>query len=213
MNEQIAAWELWYKEGLGKRESVSGVGSTLESTKAIRLALPGIFKRYQIQSILDLGCGDWNWMKLVDLSGIKYVGWDVVPAQIEANKLAFPDHRFVDCKRTSSLHRFEVGDAISDPVPKVDLILCRDLLFHLTNEQIGRVLENVRVSGSKRLLTTFFPQVVTNTDVRIGKWPPWRAINLCAYPFNLPPPVEVVEEGDSQACRGRIMGLFNVGSM
>jgi len=201
MSKQAEAWKLWYHEGVGKRESVSGVGSTLESTKAIRTALPRIFNQYYVKSMLDLGCGDWNWMKLVDLLGITYTGWDIVFEQIEANRLAFPDK----C--------FEVHDVLTNAIPKVDLVLCRDLLFHLTNDQILVILENVRASGSQWLLTTTFPRETFNKDVHIGKRPPWRAINLRVEPFNLPPPVGIIEEGNSQACRGRVVGLFDVGTI
>jgi hypothetical protein len=38
------------------------------------------------QSLLDAGCGDFNWMRTVDLPGIKYIGVDVVSDLIERNR-------------------------------------------------------------------------------------------------------------------------------
>ena len=62
-------------------ESVSGHGSTLEATKVIRQALPVLFARYGINSVLDLPCGDLNWSRLVNWPET-YIGADIVPQLI-----------------------------------------------------------------------------------------------------------------------------------
>jgi len=40
----------------------------------------------QIKTLLDAPCGDGNWINKVDLSGITYIGADIVPEIIETNK-------------------------------------------------------------------------------------------------------------------------------
>jgi len=197
MSEQSEAWDRWYQDGIGQRESISGVGSTLKSTVAVRKALPGLIGRHKIKSIIDVPCGDWNWMQHLCLDGVDYVGYDVVSEQIEANRKAFP------------WYHFEVLDLINDIlIAQADLVICRDFLFHIPNEDVHSALINLKASG-RLLLTTTFPSTKKNVDVRIRKTPPWRAINLCIEPFNLPEPIEVIYEGNSSACRGRIMGLFD----
>lgn len=56
-----------------------GHGSNLKQTQEIINQLPNIFKQHGVHSILDLPCGDYNWMKHVDLSDINYIGGDIVP--------------------------------------------------------------------------------------------------------------------------------------
>ena len=63
----------------GNRESVSGEGSNLERTKVVRAELPGLLARHGVRSLLDAPCGDFYWMKEVDLAGVDYIGVDIVP--------------------------------------------------------------------------------------------------------------------------------------
>ena len=56
-----------------KRESVSGIGSSLEQTREIINTLPSILKKFEIRSMLDLPCGDFNWMRNIGFSKISYI--------------------------------------------------------------------------------------------------------------------------------------------
>jgi hypothetical protein len=51
----------------GLPETPCGYGSTLEATKAQRDWIPQVIRRHGITSIVDVGAGDLNWIKLVDL--------------------------------------------------------------------------------------------------------------------------------------------------
>jgi len=202
--KQVEAWVSWRKRftsGQAKRESVSGHGSSLENTKEIREALPGIFERFCIKIFTDVPCGDWNWMKEVDLSRVDYLGLDVIPAQIRDNRKQFPGVRF------------QVSNLTTDVPRRSDLILCRDLLFHLSNDLALQCLKNLKASGSKWLLTTTFPSLPGNRDLSLSVNVGWRQVNLCRPPFNLPEPVEVIQENDSDACRGRVVALFDLEAM
>jgi hypothetical protein len=196
---QNQAWINQYSKEAGTRESVSGYGSSLENTAEIRQALPFIFSRYGIKSVVDMPCGDWNWMKEVDLGDVKYTGLDIVPAMIANNT-----HNYgavgID---------FAVHDAVNDIPPKADLIICRDFLFHIPNSKVHQVLENVANSGCQFILTTLFPKIL-NEDIQDDSSIRWRKINLCAHPFNFPEPEYIIQENDSDACQGRIVGLFRL---
>src|SRR5664279_1649792 len=50
----------------GVEETRSGLGSTVQSTQAIREALPKLIAELQIRTLLDIPCGDFNWMKLMN---------------------------------------------------------------------------------------------------------------------------------------------------
>ncbi|CAE6935807.1 hypothetical protein [Paraburkholderia domus] len=67
---------------LGKKwhsaESVSGWGSEQGNTERFVRELPDLASRYNVTSVLDVPCGDFNWMRHVDLGDIDYIGADFV---------------------------------------------------------------------------------------------------------------------------------------
>jgi len=153
-------------------ESVSGGGSEMQNTKVIRRELPVLLQKFGIKSILDIPCGDWNWMKDVDLCGASYIGADIVEPLIGLNKANYTN---ID---------FRVLDLINDTLPKVDLIFVRDCLGHLSNDNVSLALRNCQESGSKYLLATSFTKWDMNPDVENGGW---KCINLMIPPFQLNP--------------------------
>jgi len=207
MSKQAEAWRDFYRQNRGwlstevctRQTPASGPGSGLDNTEPMRKALPGLFKRYGIKSILDVPCGDWNWMQEVDLTGIDYTGWDIVPQVIKANQLAFPDYRF------------EVHDVFTDRIPKVDLVLSRDFLLHISNRDILAVIENIRISGSRWWLASNYPRGCPNVD--ITKLIGCRAVDLCREPYNLEEPVEFIQEPWTKNQPKKTLALFDVQKM
>jgi SAM-dependent methyltransferase len=163
-------------------ESSSGPGSGLDQTRALRTALPALFRRRGISSLLDLPCGDWRWMARVDLGGLGYTGGDLLEELVAQNQKRYggPSRHFVQLDLT-----------VSD-LPGADLLLCRDCLVHLSFADIARAFRNISRSGIALLLTTTFPAQSVNTDIVTGDW---RPLNLQEPPFNLPAPAEVINEG------------------
>lgn len=176
MKERFA--EIYKHNQWGGNESKSDPGSGLNQTVIIREGIESIFKIYNIKSILDIPCGDFNWMKEVNLSGIRYIGADIVEDIIQ------------DCSKKYS-HEFQVMDITLSDLPKVDLIFSRDCFVHLPYIDIHKSLENVRRSGSKYFLSTSFTHHI-NIEGKLGGW---RPINLQSDPFNLPDPLLILNEG------------------
>ena len=58
--------------------SPSGLGSEVSATRTIVEALPALLVGLGCETLLDVGCGDWNWMREVRLP-CDYVGIDIVP--------------------------------------------------------------------------------------------------------------------------------------
>ncbi len=158
---------LWTSE-----ESRSGLGSELKSTEVIRRELPELFKKFKIESVLDIPCGDFNWMQHVDMNNVNYIGADIVDKMIESNNITFPNMDF------------RVLDLTESELPKVDLIFVRDLLGHFNYQNVNKALQNIIRSGSKYLLTTSFTRWHYNVDIENGGW---RPINLMLQPFSLKP--------------------------
>ena len=77
--ERIHETNLW-----GADTSVSGVGSELAATAAIRERLPGLLHERGVRSMLDAPCGDHRWMASVALDLYLYFGMDIVPSIVEA---------------------------------------------------------------------------------------------------------------------------------
>ena len=167
--------ELWTSNSYGNFETHSGAGSTLKATRELRLWLADIFKRLKIRSLLDAGCGDAAWIAEVAEALDLYIGVDVVDEQIEIDRRI---HR----GRGNML--FKEGDITRDPLPRADMILCRDTLTHLPNAEVASTLAGFRRSGTRYLLATHFPKAAAK-DVELGGW---RAINLEQPPFSLGSP-------------------------
>lgn len=109
-----------------------------------------------MRSVLDLGCGDLEWMatcRAVTERRLLYHGIDVVPELIGHHQRVYP--WFVG----------EVGDLEAMPrlggtreQPMVaDIVLLKDVLFHLCNGMAGQILMYVNKLQWKRLLISTHP--------------------------------------------------------
>jgi len=163
-------------------ESKSGIGSTIEQTTILIKEFEKLLVERKIESILDIPCGDYNWMQKVKKSNIKYLGADIVKPLIKSNRKKFKKDK--NCK-------FRIIDLINDPLPKSDLIFVRDCFVHLTFEEITKSIQNIKKSGCKYLLTTTFPNHKDNVDSCNGGW---RTLNLVEQPFNFPTPLLYINE-------------------
>jgi len=182
MNDRASRFQRIFEDNAwGNSESVSGEGSNLARTAVVRAKLPGLLARHGVRSLLDAPCGDFYWMKEVELGDVEYIGADIVPEIIERDIrwYAAPRRRFVVC------------DLVEDALPAADLILCRDCLVHLPDAEIRKAIENFRRSGATWLLTTTFTGDRKNHDIELGEW---RAINFERPPYSFPSPVEVINE-------------------
>lgn len=194
----------YYKENVWKgKESLSGPGSDYEQTKYLIPELQILFKSYSISSILDLPCGDFNWMKRINLDDINYLGGDIVTDLIKSNRLNYGTKNI----------KFDLIDVVSDDLPKVDLIITRDCFVHLPNKDIHKAINNIKKSNSKYLLTTNFTwrSQSVNTDISVGQW---RRINLELSPFNFSKPEYVLIEGNTQSNdRDKTMCLWDINNI
>ncbi len=183
----------------GDRESVSGKGSNLQSTEELRRLLPPLLAELGVRSMVDVPCGDFNWMAHVDLSGVDYLGGDIVPELIERNRT----------KHSRAGIAFEVIDLIAGPVPKADLVFCRDCLVHLSNAHVAAALANIRASDANWLLTTVYGGS-PNDDIYTGEW---RPIDISRPPFGLPAPRRLIAEGKDWLpgqAKDKMLGLWRV---
>jgi hypothetical protein len=179
--ERIYSTNLW-----SDPESRSGVGSRLASTRALRAELPMVLRQLETRVLLDVPCGDFTWMEHVDLSGVEYIGGDIVPSIVEENRR----------RHAHESRRFVVLDLTRDLLPAADVLLCRDCLVHLSYANIEAVLANIARSSIRYLLMTSFPGRGDNRDVVDGDW---RPLDFQTPPFSFPEPrLTVVENCEEE---------------
>lgn len=171
---------------------LSGEGSTLEATAELRRSLPAVLDRLGARTLLDVGCGDFFWMRTLDLP-CDYIGVDVVRPVIEANLRDFGDAR----------RRFLALDAIRDPLPPADVVLCREVLFHLSFAEARALLGNIVAGGCDWVMLTTDGGTLFNADIVAGGA---RLLNLEIAPFRLGRPDHEIDEGTSY--RGRRIGVW-----
>lgn len=179
----------------GEGESLSGKGSTLAYTANLRKELPGLLARHNVKTFLDAPCGDFNWMRMVDLTGIKYIGMELVQDLVRDNQSKY-----------QSEHRtFIQGDITISQLPNADMMMCRDCLFHLPYDFIYRFFKNFLRAQIPLLLLTS-NMIAHNKDIPVpGRW---RQLNMRRPPFSMPEALEAIEDWIDGSPR-RYMGLWS----
>ncbi|WP_413166749.1 FkbM family methyltransferase [Capilliphycus salinus ALCB114379] len=180
-------------------ESISGTGSSLVATEKIREQLPPLLKELNIKTMIDIPCGDFHWMSHVDLNVETYFGFDIVEEMIEQNRKKYPNKQY----------KFECVDILTDKLPCVDLIFCRDCIVHFSYQDAYQAFSNIINSQSKYLLTTTFPEK-ENKDIKTGQW---RPLNLCQSPFNFPLPIRLLKDRNplkNDPYADKSMGLWEI---
>lgn len=147
----------------------SGGGSNLDKSAIYLAYLQYLIDTYKPRTILDIGCGDWRFSQYINFGDAYYTGFDVVASVIDENKKRFSSDRvtFVAC------------DATRVPLPQADLIVCKDVVQHLSDE-LAIALVNKCTAADMFLLTNDYSPV----NVR-GELGGTRALNPTAEPFNL----------------------------
>ncbi|MBA2257354.1 MAG: class I SAM-dependent methyltransferase [Acidobacteria bacterium] len=166
-------------------DSASGTGSNLKQTETLRRELPAMLARLEVRTLLDAPCGDFHWLQHVELESVAYTGVDVVASLVAHCQASFG----------SASRQFMCRNILTDPLPRADAILSRDCLSHLSDGHALTALRNFRASGATWILATTYPSRPRNWDIVTGSW---RPINLCAAPFNFPPPVDALVEGSTE---------------
>ena len=183
MNREQIFTDIYTNKKWGSGETISGEGSTLENTMGLRDRLPDFLNALNIKSVVDAPCGDFHWFNSLkqDIDIDSYIGIDIVRSMILDNQI----------KYSNDIYQFMFMDLCTDVVPRADVIICRDCLMHLSNEDSLQVLRNFKQSGSKYLLITTNPNNPANMSIESGKF---RHLNMMKAPFNLPVPVMLLNE-------------------
>jgi hypothetical protein len=110
--------------------------------------------------VVDLGCGDFQVGRRIRQACGSYVACDVVPELIRYNSKAFAGQHV----------EFKCVNIIEDDLPEGEVVFLRQVLQHLSNEQIARVLP--KLTRFRFVVITEHlpgsPEFVPNLDHQIG---------------------------------------------
>ena len=136
-------WMKLYKRG-GHSGHGSGPGSIYKNNLLLIEWLNRFIKDNKIKSILDMGCGDMQWMPYVNLEGVDYTGVDYVDYLIEESRKKLPHLTFL-CKDILS-PKFSVERPF-------DLVFCKDVWHHCEGTERTCLMANIqKVEARFRML-------------------------------------------------------------
>lgn len=157
-------------------EGTSGCGSLISTTGPYRTFLSEFFKTHDIQSVVDAGCGDWEFSRIMDWDNIDYKGFDVVKHVVERNQSRYTQEHI----------NFFHANFLEIDLPPADLLICKDVLQHLPNEKIFAFLPQLSkykyclITNDVHQRTGTSRNPETDTGLRA-----YRCLDLTAPPFNI----------------------------
>ncbi len=165
-----------YKQGVWSWgvEWSSGSGGNLANAREYVGFIQSFLKDKNIQTVVDLGCGDWDLSRHIDWSGIHYFGFDVVKHLIERNQQRYG---------TQTISFFQ-GDGTNASLPKADLLICKDVLQHLPNSHIFQILQQLPKFKYCLITNDVNSDTLTcnNDDTTLGGY---HGVDLTRAPFNI----------------------------
>ena len=176
--EQVYEMKLW---GGSSSNFYSGIGSHHPEVvnPYIEVVISFLDSFQNELTLCDLGCGDFNVGKELVNYTTKYHAVDIVTSLIERN---------IEKYREDHLE-FHCLDIAIDELPSGDCALLRQVLQHLSNTEIQRIVGKLRVF--RYIIVTdhlpegdFIPNkdIISGQGIRLKKQ---SGVNLTAAPFNL----------------------------
>lgn len=133
------------------------------------------------QNVVDLGCGDFNIGSKIRPYCASYIACDIVPEVIEHNKIKY---------QNLNVH-FKVLDLSVDDLPTADIVFIRQVLQHLSNSDIQKLIPKLSKSYKYLILTEHLPSdqnyvynidIITGSDTRLNLN---SGVELTSAPFNM----------------------------
>lgn len=174
-DREKAARAFLNQEKRAPRNTVSGTGSTTGATSHVRQFLEAFIRTRNIQSIVDVPCGDLWWMKNTNIHGASYTGLDLIPEVVEKAQAIVPS--------TWEASAFNTLDIVTETPPTADLIICRDLFPYITTGETLQALQNLLAAKPSFLaLSSWGADHNGELKPRASGWG-WRAVNLTLSPY------------------------------
>lgn len=151
----------------------SGKGSLPKHNRGYISFLQNFLRQKRIQSVVDFGCGDWQFSRLINWQGIQYQGYDIVSSVIQANTEAYSTENI----------RFDLAPEDHSQLPAADLLISKDVIQHWSNIAIERFLPHIKRYKYALITNCVNPHGPTiNTDIADGEF---RDLDIRLEPFGL----------------------------
>jgi SAM-dependent methyltransferase len=155
---KIYARKMWGGEGF---DYYSGHGSHLQAHIGPYIkSVSEFLAQFPIpKNVVDLGCGDFHVASQIRSNAGSYIACDVVDDLILRNKTTYAN---LDVD-------FRVLDIIEDDLPQGDVVIIRQVLQHLSNSEIMKVVGKLK-NFRHIVITEFVPtgNFVPNLDQQTG---------------------------------------------
>jgi SAM-dependent methyltransferase len=113
----------------------SGSGSDDEYANIYSKIISKFIDDNQVKSMVDLGCGDFRvGKKIIEKVNVEYIGLDIVPDLVHYNNMNF----------SSDKVKFKCINIVKDDLMKAELCTIRQVLQHLSNNDIKKVLKKCK---------------------------------------------------------------------
>ncbi len=151
----------------------SGHGSLPSVTRGYRKFLQDFMKDNNIKSVVDFGCGDWQFSKYINWKDIRYIGVETVPNLVTKNQ---------------ELHGSKNVNFILSPdkyykISVADLLIIKDVLQHLEKGEIIKILkELVPRYRFVLIINNIEPRRSINVNIKRGGF---RPLDLRLHPYNV----------------------------
>lgn len=138
-------------------KTVCGNGSLKINNIDFLIFLENIITKYTINSLLDLGCGDLNYIgEYIQKSKLDFLGLDASVDLISYNKNMYKDYENL---------KFDICNIIENDIPRnYDLILIKEVFIHLSDNLIIQSLNNIKKSNPNYLLISGHSDNFKNKD-------------------------------------------------
>jgi SAM-dependent methyltransferase len=153
----------------------SGPGSHPYFTIEYRALIQRFISLNDIGSIVDIGCGDWQFSRFIDFGRADYLGFDVVRSVVERNQTMYASNNI----------KFDMMPDNVDMVPSGDLLILKDVLQHLPNHDVFDILNSVIKRFQFVLITNSYEKIDTAQNIDLPNHGAFRCLDLTAKPYCL----------------------------
>jgi len=185
-NSSEAVFTDIYQRGVWGGQWFSGGGSKAESSLPYMNILNYYLRKCHIKSVVDIGCGDWQFSRYIDWSGINYTGYDVVKHIVDVNQKQFGSTNII----------FKHGDFISNEIHGGDLLVCKEVLQHLTNSDVHYFIKNIIPKFRYCLIVDEVNAVTKSSNNPDNPRGSTRQLDLTKEPFSVKAEILLVYESE-----------------
>jgi hypothetical protein len=182
----------WGNNGASQYKGSSGAGSTIMyNLNSYIPFLQRIIKETNIESIVDLGCGDFVCGPLIycPINNINYTGYDAYNGVIVNNKTNYASPKFNFIHLDFCNNKEEIISA--------DLCILKDVIQHWSLVNIYSFMDYLVKSKKFKyiLICNCTGQKKDNTDIKDGDWRPLSADYLPLKKYN---PIKLYNYGTKE---------------